>query len=138
MNVPSDQPAGDFLLFVYGTLMRGGPRSVVLADQSFLAEACTVPGYALYHLGPYPGLLRETGASGVRGELFSIRAALRGLLDRIEGAPRLYGLERIELLGVSEAVYAYLYRGDVRAAPRIEDGRWDNARAAPWNGSELR
>jgi gamma-glutamylcyclotransferase (GGCT)/AIG2-like uncharacterized protein YtfP len=130
-------PDGDFLLFVYGTLMRDGPRARVLAGQRFLTEARTAPGYALYDLGPYPGLVRRDGAEPARGEVFAVAASLRPVLDRVEGAPLFYRLEEIRLDGVAGPVYAYLYQGDPRNLPLVQGGRWDNRRAAPWDGGEL-
>lgn len=129
-----NQPDGDFLLFVYGTLMRDGPRAPVLAGQRFVAEARTAPGYALFDLGPYPGLVRREGSAPVRGEVFAVAASLRPLLDRVEGAPHFYRLEEIQLDGVSGPVYAYFYQGDPGKLPQVEGGRWDNRRAAPWDG----
>ncbi len=137
MAVTGDTTASDFLLFVYGTLKRDGPRAPVLADQRFLREARTESGYALYDLGPYPGLVRQEGGDPVWGEVFAVAASLRELLDRVEGAPDFYRLEEIRLEGVTGPVYSYFYRGDVRNRPLVPEGRWDNRRAAPWNGGEL-
>ncbi len=132
---PEDSaPAGEFLLFVYGTLMRDGPRAPVLAGQRFLQEARTLPGYALHDLGPYPGLVREEGGASVSGEVFAVSVSLRALLDRVEGAPDFYRLEEIRLEDVPGPVYSYFYRGEVRNMPRVQDGRWDNRRSAPWDG----
>jgi len=133
----NDTPADDFLLFVYGTLMRGGPRFALLAGQRFLGEACTLPGYALYDLGPYPGLVRQEGGGAVHGEIYAVTAALRAVLDRVEGAPHLYRMREILLDGIRELVFAYFYQSDVSGVPQVADGRWDNRRAAPWDGSGL-
>src|SRR2546421_721985 len=48
--------ASTFLLFVYGTLKRGGCRHGPLAGQRYRGETHTRPRYALYDLGDYPGL----------------------------------------------------------------------------------
>ncbi len=127
---------GEFLLFVYGTLMRDGPRAGVLAGQRFLAEVRTAPGYALHDLGPYPALVRG-GAGAVRGELFAVAGSLRQRLDQIEGAPGLYRLEEVGLEGVAGPVFAYVYQRGVDGAPPVAGGRWDNRRAAPWDGDGL-
>jgi gamma-glutamylcyclotransferase (GGCT)/AIG2-like uncharacterized protein YtfP len=127
---------GEFLLFVYGTLMRDGPRAGVLAGQRFLAEARTAPGYALYDLGPYPALVRG-GAGAVRGELFAVAGSLRGRLDRVEVAPQLYRQEEVSLEGVAGPVFAYFYQRGVNGAPPVAGGRWDNRRAAPRGGGGL-
>jgi gamma-glutamylcyclotransferase (GGCT)/AIG2-like uncharacterized protein YtfP len=131
---PLPNPPAEFLLFVYGTLMRDGPRAAVLARQQFLGEARTAPDYALYNLGPYPALVREEGAGRVHGELLAAAASLRERLDQVEGAPQLYRLEEIRLEGVAGPAFAYLYQRDLTGATRLQDGRWDNRRAAPWSG----
>jgi gamma-glutamylcyclotransferase (GGCT)/AIG2-like uncharacterized protein YtfP len=129
--------SGDFLLFVYGTLMRDGPRAVVVSGQRFVGEARTRTGYALYDLGPYPALVRQDGAAPVHGELLTVAASLRDYLDQLEGAPDLYRLEEVALEGVAGPAYSYLYQLDPRGAAPIESGRWDNRRAAPWDGGGL-
>ncbi len=140
MSAPSDPPppsAGDFLLFVYGTLRRAGPRAGVLAGERFLGEARTAPGYALLDLGPYPALVRRAGAGRVAGELYAVRAALRERLDRVEGTPHLYRLEEVTLEGLAGSAFAYYYQPDPAGAPAVAGGRWDNRRAAPWSGDDL-
>jgi gamma-glutamylcyclotransferase (GGCT)/AIG2-like uncharacterized protein YtfP len=123
--------SANFLLFVYGTLMRGGPRAGVVSGQCFAGEARTRAGYALYDLGPYPALVRQDGGGLVHGELLSVATSLRDCLDRLEGAPDHYRLEEVALEGIAGPAYSYFYQGDVRGAAPIECGRWDNRRAAP-------
>jgi gamma-glutamylcyclotransferase (GGCT)/AIG2-like uncharacterized protein YtfP len=119
-------PAADsFTLFVYGTLMRGGVRHPLLAGQRFLREACTLPLYALFDLGAYPGMvLHEADGRAVAGELYTVGASLLPRLDREEGAPSLYRLEPIEVNGCDEPVFAYLYRQSIEGAPLCPGGRW--------------
>ena len=127
----------EFFLFVYGTLMRGGPRASVLASQQFLAEATTASGYALYDLGPYPAMVRQDGASAVHGELLAVSTSLLDELDRVEGAPEMYRLEEIRLNEHAGPVFSYLYQPDTRGRRQIAGGQWDNRRAAPWHGGAL-
>ena len=74
-----------FLLFVYGTLMRGGVRHWLLADQRFVGEARTLPRYALYDLGTFPGMVRRDGGVAVSGELYEVAANRLADLDDEEG-----------------------------------------------------
>jgi gamma-glutamylcyclotransferase (GGCT)/AIG2-like uncharacterized protein YtfP len=134
---PDPASSGTFLLFVYGTLMRGGPRAVVVSGQRFVGEARTREGYALYDLGPYPALVRQAGAGPVHGELLSVATSLRDCLDQIEGAPDLYRLEEVALDGIAGPVYSYLYQRDPGGGTPIKSGRWDNGRAAPLDGGGL-
>jgi gamma-glutamylcyclotransferase (GGCT)/AIG2-like uncharacterized protein YtfP len=79
------------LLFVYGSLKRGGLHHAELAGAAFVGDAETTPGYALTSLGDYRALVRETaGESRVRGELFELPAARLTALDEFEG----HGYER--------------------------------------------
>jgi len=76
------------MLFVYGTLRRGGRFQGVLRRlrARLLAEG-SVAG-SLYHLGDYPGAIQnETAASSVRGEVYLLSNPARALkvLDNFEG-----------------------------------------------------
>src|SRR5690242_20055264 len=114
-----------FLLFVYGTLKRGGPRHHVLRGQRFLRDAVTRPKYLLYDLGAYPGLVvAEEGGRAIHGELYEVERRLIPRLDKIEGAPGLYRLEPVEVEGESAAVVAYVYRRPTDGHALCEDNRW--------------
>ena len=56
-------------VFVYGTLKRGGENHRFLAGQSFLGPARTGPGWQLYQIDGYPGLVAET-ADGTSRDLW--------------------------------------------------------------------
>lgn len=118
--------AGTFLLFVYGTLKRGGCRHAALAGAAPRGEAETVPGYALYDLGEYPGLVAcPHGGQVVRGEVYEVDRARLGELDEVEGSPDWFALGRVELEGGGEA-WAYYYQGEARGRPRVAAGVWQN------------
>ncbi len=121
-----------FALFVYGTLMRGGVRQSVLADQRFLGEACTQPHYALFDLGAYPGLVRrDEGGRTIFGELYEVAAGRIEQLDRIEGAPSLFRLEPVLIEGCAGDVFTYIYQRDTHGCPLCAEDRWTNARSRP-------
>jgi gamma-glutamylcyclotransferase (GGCT)/AIG2-like uncharacterized protein YtfP len=116
-----------FLLFVYGTLKRGGCRHGPLASQRYRGEARTRPMYALHDLGDYPGLTAEyENGQAVHGEVYEVDESLSRWLDTVEGSPGWFKREPIEVQGFSEPVWAYFYQGDPTGAPRIDSGRWDN------------
>lgn len=74
------------LLFVYGTLKRGCANHHFLAGQNFVGEARTAPGFRLYDLGGYPGLVaRSDDHDGVAGEIWSVDPAALVRLDALEG-----------------------------------------------------
>jgi gamma-glutamylaminecyclotransferase len=101
------------LIFVYGTLKRGCSNHHYLAGQTFIGEARTRPGFRLYALDGFPGMvLRTDDHEGVHGEVWSVDAACLARLDVLEGvAEGLYRREVIDLLPpfADQAVEAYVY-----------------------------
>jgi len=109
-------------IFVYGTLKRGGSNHLFLHGQKFLGDARTTPGFTLYSLGDYPGMVRAPGdGDGVTGELWTVDDDCLAELDRLEGLDEgLY--ERIDVLlapnplAGSAQTYLYLRQLDGLAA----------------------
>ena len=119
---PSDDP---FRLFVYGTLMRGGCRHHLLAGQRLLGEASTRPGYALYHLGDYPGMVACPDGGVVWGELYAVEQRLLPRLDQEEGSPSWFCLGPVEVADGGEA-WTYYFRQGTAGRPLCAGGRWSN------------
>ncbi len=73
------------LVFVYGTLKRGGDNHGWIKQQQFVAEARTLPFYRLYDLGGYPGMVRvpKQGLS-IEGEVWEVDEAGLAKLDVLE------------------------------------------------------
>ncbi len=110
------------LVFVYGTLKRGGSNHGHLVGQSYLGDAHTAPGLCLYGLGGYPGMVEEAGAEGVRGEVWSVDAGCLVELDRLEGTSEgLYRRGPVELMPpfAGSSVEAYYYLRSVEGCPRL-------------------
>jgi gamma-glutamylcyclotransferase (GGCT)/AIG2-like uncharacterized protein YtfP len=77
------------LLFVYGTLRRGGANHALLERARCVGPATTVVRFALFVAGirvPAPAPAHHR----VRGELYAIDAETLATLDRLEGHPRWY------------------------------------------------
>ncbi len=118
MSETSATEAPGAVLFVYGTLKRGGANHGWLDGQTFLGPARTGPGVTLYSLGEYPGLVAEpSDREGVVGELWAVDAACLARLDAFEGVPeKLYAREAVRLaetppgLSAADAARAQLYR----------------------------
>jgi len=114
-------------LFVYGTLKRGGSNHAQLAGQKFLGEAHTMPGYTLYSLGDYPGMVcQPADRHGVSGEIWEIDAAVLARLDEFEGVPEgLYRREAVPLLPphAQATVESFLYARSVESARHVGP-RW--------------
>jgi gamma-glutamylaminecyclotransferase len=110
-------------IFVYGTLKRGGENHVHLTGQRFVGEAATGPGFTLYGLQGFPGMVRAADApDGVIGELWEVDADCLRTLDILEGvAEGLYQREAIPLRPPFSdlPVQAYLYRRSLEGRPRV-------------------
>lgn len=111
------------LLFVYGTLKRGGSNHRFLADQQFVSVAQTQPGYRLYNVGGYPGLVVAPDEFvGITGEVWRVAPACLERLDEFEGVGEgLYRRERVPLQAPFEfqSVDAYYYAREVMDHPII-------------------
>ena len=105
------------LLFVYGTLKRGGENHSCLRSQQLLGAARTAAGYRLYRLDGYPGMVADgSHASGVSGEVWAVDAATLAALDLFEGVDEgLYERVPVRLLPPFDAqpVQTYLYLRDL-------------------------
>lgn len=71
------------MVFVYGTLRRGGSNHFRMAGAEFVAAA-TVRG-RLYQIDWYPGLVLDDTADDVTGEIYLVSGILLESLDDFEG-----------------------------------------------------
>lgn len=111
------------LLFVYGTLKRGGSNFRLLADQEFVGEAATAPHYRVFDLGPHPGLVRDTiNGLAIHGELFAVSECCLAELDDFEEVPGPFVREPIDVPGYG-LVWAYYLNKPIPADAKSGD-RW--------------
>lgn len=109
------------LLFVYGTLKRGGCSHHFLADEEFLVEAHTLPLYRLHECGDYRGLVRDTKRGvAVQGEVWRVSEAVIRRLDEYEEVPHLFRREAIALAGWADSVMGYFYQGSTAGSAAAE------------------
>jgi len=115
------------LIFVYGTLKRGCANHHFLAEQKFVGEARTAPGFRLYNLGGYPGMVAKADdRNGVAGEVWSVDADALVRLDGLEGlAEGVYRREAIPLLPpfANRDIEGYLYTRSIEGKRDI-GGVW--------------
>jgi gamma-glutamylcyclotransferase (GGCT)/AIG2-like uncharacterized protein YtfP len=120
--------SGRQLVFVYGTLKRGGSNHDFMLGQSFRGEARTPPGFRLVDLGQYPGLLPyPDDRDGVSGEVWCVDHSALTRLDELEGVNEgLYRRECIQLQPpfADETVHTYLYAWSTTGLPHIPGGTW--------------
>jgi gamma-glutamylaminecyclotransferase len=114
---------GKAILFVYGTLKRGGRNVQLMACGRFLRDAVTAPRYRVYDLGPHPALVVDD-ASGlaVRGELWEVDAPTLAALDQFEEVPGPFVRAAVEVAGTT-GVEAYFWNRPVPPGTPSGD-RW--------------
>jgi gamma-glutamylcyclotransferase (GGCT)/AIG2-like uncharacterized protein YtfP len=119
------------LVFVYGTLRRGGSNAFRMDGAEFVASA-EVSG-RLYHISWYPGLVLGRGKGMVTGDLFRVGPEQMKALDEFEGisANEVEGAEyrRVKATAVIEHIEAlsawvYEWKGPVAEERRIASGDW--------------
>jgi gamma-glutamylcyclotransferase (GGCT)/AIG2-like uncharacterized protein YtfP len=115
------------LLFVYGTLKRGCQNHAQMAGQAYVGEARTVPGFRLFDVGGYPGLVPwPEDRDGVDGEIWNVDASALARLDAFEGVDTGLYVRRPLPLQAPHAhlvVEGYLYPAPV-AGRREIGNRW--------------
>jgi len=114
------------LVFVYGTLRRGGARtmSVRFPNSKFIADA-KVSG-SLYDLGAYPGLLLNESNSSVVGEVYEVDDEILNKLDDLEAASD-YWRKQVEISLGTHSRICWIYEPNPEVySPRtlITSGDW--------------
>ena len=96
------------LVFVYGTLRRGGagPMAVRFPNARFIADA-KVSG-SLYDLGAYPGLLLNESNSTVTGEVYEVDDQTLNELDDFEASTN-YWRKQVEILLGAQSRMGWTY-----------------------------
>jgi gamma-glutamylcyclotransferase (GGCT)/AIG2-like uncharacterized protein YtfP len=115
-------------VFVYGSLLKNCyNHKRYLKNQKYLGQA-VLPGYALYNLGSYPGIIPDR-EERVMGELYEIDNKILKQLDKLEDNGIFYTRQSTEVwLGdVKITAYVYIWNGKVRKEDKIEFC------SQPWN-----
>ena len=111
------------LLFVYGTLKRGGSNHLYLRGQTLVGEARTLPGFRLYGLDGFPGMIAlADDRAGVTGEVWSVSPEALTHIDGLEGtAEGMYRRARIPLQApfADQVVEGYLYARSLQGRPDL-------------------
>ncbi len=108
------------LVFVYGTLRQGESNHSFLAESQLLGHFETKPEYALYDLGPYPGIAE--GHHAISGEVYLIDEETLAKLDILEDVPVEYHRETIETpFGTA---WIYIYQEATAQEALIDSGDW--------------
>jgi len=114
------------LVFVYGTLKQGEKNHHWLEVASWHGEA-ELAGVVLHDLGPFP--MAVIGEGKALGEVYAVDDHGLARLDELEGHPRLYDRQVMELVDGRRA-WVYLGRPrQVRHAPVVAGGVWRPGRS---------
>lgn len=115
------------MVFVYGTLRRGGSNHFRMAHARFVAEGA-VRG-KLYRIDWYPGFVADENAGLVKGEIFRADGATMAELDEFEGGEYRrvkIAVEVGEGIGAEAVLVAWIWEwlGEAREDRRIVSGDW--------------
>lgn len=109
------------LVFVYGTLRRGGYNHRYLQETQCLGACRSAPAFTMLDLGPFPGVVRG-GTTAIKGEVYCVDEAGLASLDELEGYPVDYTRERTDT--PFGRAWIYLFRAPADDAPMISGGDW--------------
>ena len=119
-------PQNEHKVFVYGTLL-SGERNAHWAKDARRTPAWTQG--SLYDTGcGFPAFVKE-GETKIVGELLTVNDDGFQSMDRLEGYPRLYNREQIEVItshGHRVRAWVYIMNRLPNAAKPIENGDWRN------------
>lgn len=112
------------LVFVYGTLKRGGAWHSLLRTAEFMGTARTVDRYPML-IQSIPYLLNESAGHHIEGEVFAIDHLTLQALDALEGHPGWYRRQLKPVTIAGDTVEAFIYfltpkhyrKANWRAAP---------------------
>lgn len=120
-HVRGQQPNAEdtILLFVYGTLRRGGLAEHFLENYPLLQSGLRLPGYALYDAGWYPFAVRAGLSASITGDLVAVPSALMPVLDEYEGS------EYVRHFRPEDKLLLYLKKNEmVSGYPPVPEGDW--------------
>lgn len=119
------------LVFVYGTLRRGGSNHFRMAGAEFIT-AGTIAG-RMYRINWYPGLVLDEAGGEIHGEVYAASPERLAALDLFEGisADEMDGSEyrRVQTTVVGQDsrllnAWVWEWLGMVDESQRLTDGDW--------------
>jgi len=109
------------LVFVYGTLRRGGSNHYMLADSNFLGRYATEPRYTMFRLGQFPAVVAR-GDTAIEGEIYRVSDQVFSLLDELECYPSVFSRQLIPT--PAGDTWIYLYNRLVGTEDMVAHGDW--------------
>jgi gamma-glutamylaminecyclotransferase len=116
-----DQTIRKHLVFVYGTLLSGLGNHHIIEPGHFIADGETVERFRMT-AGGIPFVSRVDPVCRVKGELYIVNDETLADLDRLEGHPRFYCRELVEVEGPGGAIFtAWCYLCERGAGHHLVD-----------------
>lgn len=109
------------LVFVYGTLRRGGANNYMLAEANFLGRYTTEPRYTMFRLGHHPAVVAR-GDTAIVGEIYRVNDEVFQLLDELECYPTVFSRQKIPT--PAGETWIYLYNRLVGTENMVAHGDW--------------
>ncbi len=119
------------LVFIYGTLRRGGSNDFRMAGAEFITRG-TITG-RMYRIDWYPGLVLDEAGGEIHGEVYAVGPELLSALDVFEGlsAGEMQGSEyrRTQTTVIQKNSYVltawvWEWLGVTEESQRISAGDW--------------
>ena len=121
---PETMPADSRVLFYY-IPTNLNTAFMMQAYRMFPERVGAVPGFALYDLGYYPGILHDSGESRVYGEMYEVSDKDFERICRLEGNGVLYQCESVAARSAYSRdevmVETFVYLGSVKEDMRIKE-----------------
>lgn len=123
--------SGPDIVFVYGTLRRGGSNHFRMAGAEFIA-AGTISG-RMYRIDWYPGLVLDSAGDEISGEVYAVGPEQLAALDAFEGlsAGEIQGSEYRRVLTTvvqqdsqTRTAWVWEWLGATEESQRVADGDW--------------
>ena len=114
------------LLFVYGTLRRGGINEITKSHPGAVFVGASSVRGLLRDMGGYPAIILDDAAGRIAGEVFEVDDAALASLDRFEAADD-YHREQIDVSLNGAASRCWIYRPEPELCagkPTVERGDW--------------
>lgn len=96
------------LVFVYGTLKRGGAWSHLLSDCEFMGSGMTLGRYPMI-IDTIPYVLDENMGHQIYGEMYRVDLSTMRALDALEQHPNWYERKKKRVIVGGEPFNAYIY-----------------------------
>jgi gamma-glutamylcyclotransferase (GGCT)/AIG2-like uncharacterized protein YtfP len=113
-------------VLVYGTLKKGFGNHRLLENAEYLGPAKTTPEYTMLSTGGFPAVIKQ-GETAITGELYAVTDEEFARLDSLEGYPRMYTRDQIQLDGREERPWIYIWNMH-HDLPVVPTGVWEKQR----------